>query len=79
MRPLRNHRVRRNIAWLATARETCEESPARFSRTTLVLELYAADFSTEEKNSALIVFDEIFAPRRKAPAQEQQQEREEEK
>ena len=42
-----------------SAREACERSHAQFSRTTLVLEFYAADFSTDADNSALIVIDEI--------------------
>ena len=42
-----------------------EESPDRFSRTMLVLKAYAADFSTEANNSALITLDEIFAPRQR--------------
>ena len=38
---------------------------ARLFRTTLVLKAYSADFSTEANNSALIAFDEIFAPRQR--------------
>jgi ABC-type glycerol-3-phosphate transport system substrate-binding protein len=42
-----------------------EVSPDGFSRTRLVLKAYAAHFSTEANNSALITFDEIFAPRQR--------------
>src|ERR1700758_2814129 len=68
MRVPRNHRVRRNIAGSQLHANAREDSPARFSRTTLVLDSCAPDFSTAEKNSALIISDEIFAPRRKACA-----------
>jgi len=43
----------------------CEECLPAFRARRLVLKAYAGDFSTAEKNSDLIVFDEIFAPRQR--------------
>jgi len=53
--------VRRNIAFGADNQEQGETLTARFASTTLVLESYAADFSTEAGNSALIANNEILA------------------
>jgi hypothetical protein len=45
----------------ADHREQGKAPTARFASTTLVLESYAADFSTEAGNSALIANNEILA------------------
>jgi hypothetical protein len=53
--------VRRNIPFVAVAGNMGNASIARFASTTLVLESYAPDFSTEAGNSDLITNNEILA------------------
>jgi hypothetical protein len=55
------------------AGNTDQELPARFASTTLVLESYLPDFSTEAGNSDLITNNEILAQSVLAAKQKKQQ------